>query len=258
MIVKRMKLIDSLVKLLSEAGTPPVDGGVLTSKYNERRNGKQHKAIDIAVNSGSKIKSPFDGYIVVKENSNISTGFHNNSCGGTIIIKHTNGFTSSFCHVKEIYFTENGTKVKKGDVVGLTGGGKNDKGKGYSTGPHLHFVLRDETGKKVNPTEYISFDFVTDMPKETNIMKTKDITIDDILENGNNSQLIGYGSQGEGVSEVQEILKDKGYDLGEGDIDGIFGPDTKKAVKNFQKDEKLKLVDGIVGIETSIALNKYR
>ena len=62
-----------------------------------------------------------------------------------------------------------------------------------------------------------------------------------------------------GVEEIQRILKDKGYDLGDngenGDgIDGIYGPLTVKAVTKFQEDENLNLIDGIVGIETSTAL----
>jgi peptidoglycan hydrolase-like protein with peptidoglycan-binding domain len=48
-------------------------------------------------------------------------------------------------------------------------------------------------------------------------------------------------------------LESLGYDVGP--IDGIFGPLTEKAVRKFQKDNKL-VVDGIVGQETFAALEK--
>ena len=49
---------------------------------------------------------------------------------------------------------------------------------------------------------------------------------------------------------IQQNLVDKGYDIA---VDGIIGPQTKKAIKDFQKKSGLK-VDGIVGPNTSKAL----
>lgn len=60
---------------------------------------------------------------------------------------------------------------------------------------------------------------------------------------------LSKGSEGKQVKTVQRILKDMGYDLGRYGVDGDFGPMTEKAVKAFQKTEKLE-VDGIVGINT--------
>ena len=54
---------------------------------------------------------------------------------------------------------------------------------------------------------------------------------------------------------VQNILKQLGYFLGNGGIDGIFGRATHDAVINFQKNQGLK-TDGIVGEKTWIALEK--
>jgi hypothetical protein len=55
------------------------------------------------------------------------------------------------------------------------------------------------------------------------------------------------GSTGPEVRAIQRLLKAKfGYTL---NIDGIFGPDTKDAVKDFQADHGLT-VDGIVGPNT--------
>lgn len=59
------------------------------------------------------------------------------------------------------------------------------------------------------------------------------------------------GSTGEEVSSIQSVLKEKGYY--NGNIDGIYGTATKKAVTQFQKDNGLK-TDGIAGKQTLGAL----
>ena len=112
-------------------------------------------------------------------------------------------------------------------------------GSKYKTGGHFHF----------------SYDEGDEVPVEKNIEKVREITIDDIIKNNDNRAVIGFGSSGEGVEEIQQILKDLEYDLGDGGIDGKYGSDTKKAVMKFQKDNDLQ-VDGVVGIETSSKLKE--
>lgn len=67
--------------------------------------------------------------------------------------------------------------------------------------------------------------------------------------NSSSNSLYFIGSRGEAVKEIQEMLIKLGYSCGNGEADGIFGLDTKKAVQNFQKDNGLD-VDGIVGQAT--------
>ena len=57
------------------------------------------------------------------------------------------------------------------------------------------------------------------------------------------------GSRGEEVREMQAALIAKGYDLGRWGADGIFGNQTLKAVKAFQKDCGLE-TDGVCGPAT--------
>lgn len=51
-----------------------------------------------------------------------------------------------------------GEIVSKGQIVGLTGGGKDDYGRGNSMGPHLHFEFYKD-GKVVDPMEYLEKDY---------------------------------------------------------------------------------------------------
>lgn len=62
---------------------------------------------------------------------------------------------------------------------------------------------------------------------------------------------IQQGSKGDEVLDVQQRLKDRGFDPGP--IDGIFGAKTAAAVRAFQERHNLQ-VDGIVGPETGGAL----
>lgn len=57
------------------------------------------------------------------------------------------------------------------------------------------------------------------------------------------------GSSGNGVKKLQQALIDAGYDVGSTGADGIFGTNTEKAVKSYQKDNGLS-VDGIAGNQT--------
>tara|TARA_R100000315_G_scaffold62363_1_gene43488 strand:- start:7455 stop:8687 length:1233 start_codon:yes stop_codon:yes gene_type:complete len=66
-----------------------------------------------------------------------------NACGGTITIKVGDGRIMIFCHMSEI-FVKKDEKLYPGRILGLTGGARGQKGRGCSTGPHLH------TGMKVN------------------------------------------------------------------------------------------------------------
>ena len=67
-----------------------------------------------------------------------------------------------------------------------------------------------------------------------------------------NSPTLQLRSIGAKVTELQGYLVQLGYGylLGQGGIDGKFGPSTQKAVKDFQQDAGLKPVDGKVGPRT--------
>ncbi|MTH54805.1 L,D-transpeptidase family protein [Bacillus mangrovi] len=68
-----------------------------------------------------------------------------------------------------------------------------------------------------------------------------------------NSGLLKRGSKGAAVKELQQRLTAKGYSTR--GADGIFGPNTEKAVKAFQKARGLA-VDGLVGPATKRSLLK--
>jgi peptidoglycan hydrolase-like protein with peptidoglycan-binding domain len=64
---------------------------------------------------------------------------------------------------------------------------------------------------------------------------------------------IGPDSPAARVAELQQALLQLGYKVGKSD--GIYGGKTRKAVRAFQKSQKLE-VDGLVGPRTARAINK--
>ena len=125
----------------------PVGASNVSSPFGQKRSYETHPGVDIPVPSGTSIKAPLDGVV---KTANIN---HNRMCGGTIDIDYGNGFWSRFCHCRRIDVKE-GDIVKRGQVVGLTGGKKGETGAGNSGGPHLHFTLKKD-GQLVDPMKYI-------------------------------------------------------------------------------------------------------
>ncbi len=56
------------------------------------------------------------------------------------------------------------------------------------------------------------------------------------------------------IGQVQTALKNA--DFYKGPVDGKMGPETKSAIKKFQKAKSL-IADGFVGQKTALALSKY-
>ncbi len=113
--------------------------GVLTSKYG-KRGSRKHEGIDIGAKTGTPIRASAEG--VVKFSGWGPTGY-----GRMIIIKHPNELTTVYAH-NDRNLVPKGRRVNKGQVIGLVGS------TGRSTGPHLHFEVRNHTHPK-NPLQYL-------------------------------------------------------------------------------------------------------
>ena len=123
----------------------PVNGRV-TSPFGPRQSpvpgaSTNHLGTDLAAPTGTPIRSPISGKVVY-------ASMDDNACGGTIAIKN-NKEKHRFCHCSEI-IVDVGDDVEQGDIVGLTGGGKSDPGRGISTAPHLHWE-KQVAGLQVDP-----------------------------------------------------------------------------------------------------------
>jgi len=99
-----------------------------------------HYGLDIANQPGTAIYATADGMVTTTD--------YDTSYGKRIIINHGNGYETLYAHLYS-YLVRVGDRVSKGQIIGLMGNS------GLSTGPHLHYEVRN-AGGKVNPTAYLN------------------------------------------------------------------------------------------------------
>jgi murein DD-endopeptidase MepM/ murein hydrolase activator NlpD len=150
----------------------PLDKISVNSGFGQRW-GRLHNGVDLAANA-IEVKSPADGVVDVG-------AIKNDSCGGTIIISHAGGYKTGYCHMQKI-IVKPGDTVKQGQVIGISGGGKDDIGRGRSDGRHLHFTLRKD-GKVVDPMDYINKTGVVMTGSVPQATTHNDTTTDDATDN---------------------------------------------------------------------------
>jgi murein DD-endopeptidase MepM/ murein hydrolase activator NlpD len=139
----KSKIEDTVNK--AENWLKPVSAKI-TSKFGYRTDPKTgkpnefHNGIDLAVPSGTQVKSPMNG--VVEAVNSGGPG------GNELIVKHSNGFKTGYAHLTKT-MVKKGDKIQQGQVIALSGN------TGKSTGPHLHFTVTDPSGAKVDPQKLI-------------------------------------------------------------------------------------------------------
>ena len=121
----------------------PLDFAYISSHFNPNRMHpilhtiRAHNGVDYAAKRGSPVRTTGDG--------SISFVGRKNGCGNEIVIKHSNEYTTRYCHLER--FEKNikkGKKVSQGDTIGFVGS------TGLATGPHLHYEFK-VGNKHTNP-----------------------------------------------------------------------------------------------------------
>ena len=113
--------------------------GTLTSRFG-MRNGRKHEGIDIGAPKGTPVRAAASGQVVF-------SGWGPTGYGKMIIIKHQHHLTTLYAHNSKL-IAKKGTRVKQGQKISLIGS------TGRSTGPHLHFEVRNNTHAK-DPIKYL-------------------------------------------------------------------------------------------------------
>ena len=101
---------------------------------------KMHKGMDFSAPIGTSVVATGDG--VVHSLKNDPDGY-----GKVITLNHGSVYATMYAQLSE-FKVKKGEKVKKGQLIGLTGNS------GKSTGPHLHYEVL-ENGTRQNPMDFI-------------------------------------------------------------------------------------------------------
>ena len=160
---------NSISQTNSLNSSPPLNIPLIISgTFGELRANHFHAGLDIKTNGkeGYQVKSFYGGYI---DRIRVSTSGY----GKALYIKHPNGLTSVYAHLSkfsskiesfvkshqykkevfeiQLFPKDNEIKVKAGEIIGLSGN------TGGSSGPHLHFEVRNSKSQKtINPLNYLN------------------------------------------------------------------------------------------------------
>ena len=99
-----------------------------------------HRALDVAAPAGTLVTAADRGVV-------LRAGWNNQGYGLFVIIDHNIDYVTLYGHLSEVLVQE-GQVVAQGELIGKVGS------TGNSTGPHLHFEIRD-FGRLTNPLEHL-------------------------------------------------------------------------------------------------------
>jgi hypothetical protein len=139
----------------------PVPGYPVISPFGLRKlpweeGGRLHAGVDIAAPAGLPVRAAADG-VVVK----VAT---DGGYGRVVEVKHAAGLLTVYAHLgRFLPEVREGAAVKAGAPVGLVGS------TGSSTGAHVHFEVRNEQNRPLNPDLFLGRRFAAadDLPLRT-------------------------------------------------------------------------------------------
>ena len=113
----------------------PLEFSYISSHFNPNRMHpvlhtiRAHNGVDYAAPRGSPVRATGSG--------NVEFVGVRNGCGKEIVLKHTNDYSTRYCHLNKFDGkVKKGRKIQQGQVIGYVGS------TGLATGPHLHYEFK--------------------------------------------------------------------------------------------------------------------
>jgi murein DD-endopeptidase MepM/ murein hydrolase activator NlpD len=118
--------------------------GIVTSNFGWRVHPilgyrRFHAGVDFGASHGSTIQAADAGVVIF-------SGWYG-GYGNAVVISHGGSLTTLYAHASELYVSQ-GQTVQQGQAIAAVGS------TGFSTGPHLHFEVR-QNGEPVNPLGFL-------------------------------------------------------------------------------------------------------
>ena len=134
-----------------------------TGSYGDRFGMRRHPIIKVKrMHNGVDFLTYYNTPVYAPGSGTVEFVGRKGGFGKIIIIDHGFGYKTRYAHLNK-YKVKNGKKVKRGDLIALTGNS------GLSTGPHLHYEVR-HNGIALNPRNFI-FDDVKIFELAQNLKK---------------------------------------------------------------------------------------
>lgn len=105
----------------------------------------EHSGVDLPTAQGTSVKAAAPGVVAVARTGRLY--------GNYVVIIHANGFSTLYAHLSRISVSAEQI-VERDEVIGRSGGARGAAGAGLSTGPHLHFEIREQ-GIPVDPLNHL-------------------------------------------------------------------------------------------------------
>lgn len=126
-------------------GEPVMGQPIITSKFDmERVHPIDHKPLP---HYGIDYGVPMNTFVYTTANGRVVDVWQDEKCGKGLKIQHDDGTYAVYCHL-ENSLVSTGDKIMAGCAVALSGNS------GGSTGPHLHYGLKNKYDKFIDPSDY--------------------------------------------------------------------------------------------------------
>ncbi len=136
----RLRFTDYLLPVDWMQGKRMISSGFGWRRHPILRRREFHTGFDMPRPYGTPVKVARAGVVVF---SDWRGGY-----GRLIIVRHEGGMRTWYGHLSKIAVTP-GQRVRAGQYIGNVGS------TGLSTGPHLHFEVRDRFGRALNPRKFL-------------------------------------------------------------------------------------------------------
>jgi murein DD-endopeptidase MepM/ murein hydrolase activator NlpD len=99
-----------------------------------------HGAVDLACSTGDPIRASRAGAVLL--------GGRVKVLGNAVVVHHAGGWVTVYAHMDTLA-VYGGLTVEQGQIIGTCGQ------TGRATGPHIHFEIRDPSGRAVDPLPHL-------------------------------------------------------------------------------------------------------